>query len=43
MKVVPPLVGTLVSRFEHLMKRVEPAQVEAMINASREEAPQDKK
>ncbi|HEY1600038.1 MAG TPA: methionine--tRNA ligase [Pirellulales bacterium] len=34
-----PLVGTKVSRFEHLMKRVEPVQVEAMINASREEAP----
>ncbi len=34
-----PLVGTKVSRFEHLMKRVEPAQVEAMTNASREEAP----
>ena len=34
-----PLVGTKVSRFEHLMKRVEPAQVEAMINSSREEAP----
>jgi methionyl-tRNA synthetase len=33
-----PLVGTKVSRFEHLMKRVEPAQVEAMINASREDA-----
>jgi methionyl-tRNA synthetase len=34
-----PLVGTKVSRFEHLMKRVEPAQVEAMTQASREEAP----
>jgi len=34
-----PLVGTKVSRFEHLMKRVEPAQVEAMIAASRDEAP----
>jgi methionyl-tRNA synthetase len=33
-----PLLGTKVSRFEHLMKRVEPSQVEAMINASREEA-----
>ncbi len=33
-----PLLGTKVSRFEHLMKRVEPAQVTAMIEASREEA-----
>lgn len=37
-----PLVGTKVSRFEHLMKRVEPAQVEAMTQASREEAPGNK-
>ncbi len=37
-----PLVGTKVNRFEHLMKRVEPAQVEAMINSSREEAPASK-
>jgi methionyl-tRNA synthetase len=34
-----PLVSTKVSRFEHLMKRVEPEQVNAMIHASREEAP----
>ena len=37
-----PLVGAKVSRFEHLMKRVEPAQVEAMTQASREEAPVEK-
>jgi len=32
-----PLVGTRVNRFEHLMKRVEKAQVDAMIEDSREE------
>ncbi|HEY4309276.1 MAG TPA: methionine--tRNA ligase [Pirellulales bacterium] len=37
-----PLVGTKISRFEHLMKRVDPTQVEAMINSSREEAPAGK-
>jgi len=34
-----PLIGTKVNRFEHLMKRVEEAQVKAMIDESREEAP----
>ncbi|HVX59508.1 MAG TPA: methionine--tRNA ligase [Pirellulales bacterium] len=34
-----PLVGTPVSDFEHLMQRVELKQLEAMIEASREEAP----
>ncbi len=34
-----PLVGNKVSRFEHLMQRVEPEQVAKMIAASREEAP----
>ena len=32
-----PLVGTPVSRFTHMMKRVEPAQVEAMIEESKQE------
>ena len=34
-----PLVGTEVNRFEHMMKRVERAQVDAMILASTESAP----
>ena len=34
-----PLVGTPVAAFTHMMKRVEAAQVEAMIQDSREEAP----
>jgi methionyl-tRNA synthetase len=34
-----PLVGTPVSDFEHLMQRVELKQLDAMIEASREEAP----
>jgi methionyl-tRNA synthetase len=32
-----PLVGTPVSRFSHMMKRVEPAQVEAMVQESIQE------
>ncbi len=35
-----PLVGTPVSRFEHLMKRVELAQVQAMIEDGKQAAPQ---
>ncbi|HVA47113.1 MAG TPA: methionine--tRNA ligase [Pirellulales bacterium] len=35
-----PLVGTPVSEFEHLMQRVETKQVKAMIDESKEEAPQ---
>ena len=34
-----PLVGTKVNRFEHMMKRVERAAVDAMISASTESAP----
>ncbi|MHC4398690.1 MAG: methionine--tRNA ligase [Planctomycetota bacterium] len=34
-----PVVGTPVSRFEHMMKRVRRQQVDAMIEASREAAP----
>ena len=34
-----PLVGTPVAEFTHMLKRVEAPQVEAMIQASREEAP----
>jgi methionyl-tRNA synthetase len=34
-----PLVGTPVSTFEHLLQRVEPKQVHAMIEASKEAAP----
>jgi methionyl-tRNA synthetase len=34
-----PLVGTKVNRFEHMMKRVERAVVDAMISASTESAP----
>lgn len=36
-----PVVGNAVSKFEHMMKRVEPQQVQAMIDASKqtEEAP----
>ncbi|HLJ12628.1 MAG TPA: methionine--tRNA ligase [Planctomycetaceae bacterium] len=34
-----PLVGTAVSAFEHMLKRVEPAQVQAMIAASTEKTP----
>lgn len=36
-----PLVGTRVSKFEHLMKRVELAQVQAMIEASPTPAPEN--
>src|SRR5207244_4208699 len=32
-----PLVGTPVGEFEHMLKRVEPGQFQAMIDASREE------
>ena len=35
-----PLVGTRVSKFEHLMKRVELAQVQAMIEAGQQSAPE---
>ncbi len=35
-----PLVGTSVSKFEHLMKRVELAQVQAMIEAGQQSAPE---
>jgi len=35
-----PLVGRKINKFTHMMKRVEPAQVEAMIEDSREAAPQ---
>jgi methionyl-tRNA synthetase len=35
-----PLVGTRVSKFEHLMKRVELAQVQAMIEEGKETAPE---
>ncbi len=34
-----PIVATGINRFEHLMKRVEPAQVQKMIEASRDEVP----
>jgi len=34
-----PLVGTPVNKFQHLLQRVDPKQVEAMIEASKEEAP----
>jgi methionyl-tRNA synthetase len=34
-----PLVGTPVNKFEHLLQRVEPTQVQAMIEASKEAAP----
>ncbi|MCA9246583.1 MAG: methionine--tRNA ligase [Planctomycetales bacterium] len=33
-----PLVGTPVGKFEHMLQRVEPKKVEAMIEASKEEA-----
>ena len=36
-----PLVGTAVNAFEHLMKRVETAQVQAMIAASTEQSPSE--
>ena len=35
-----PLVGTRVSKFEHLMKRVELAQVQAMIEAGQQSSPE---
>lgn len=35
-----PLVGTSVSKFEHLMKRVELAQVQAMIEEGKQSAPE---
>ena len=35
-----PLVGTRVSKFEHLMKRVELAQVQAMIEEGKQSAPE---
>jgi methionyl-tRNA synthetase len=38
-EVRAPLVGVKINLFTHMMKRIEPAQVEAMINASLEEAP----
>ena len=38
-RIETPLVGTPVSKFEHLMKRVDPQQVEAMIEESKQEAP----
>ncbi|MFT5470438.1 MAG: methionyl-tRNA synthetase [Verrucomicrobiales bacterium] len=34
-----PLVGTPVAKFKHMMQRVDPKNVEAMIEESREEAP----
>ena len=34
-----PLTGTAVSKFKHMLQRVDPKQVEAMIEESREEAP----
>jgi methionyl-tRNA synthetase len=34
-----PLVGRSINEFTHMMKRVEPSQVEAMIRDSREESP----
>ena len=34
-----PLLGSSLNEFKHLMKRVEPAQVQAMIEASTEKAP----
>lgn len=33
-----PIVGTRVADFQHMQKRIEPAQVQAMIEASREQA-----
>ena len=35
-----PLIGTRVSKFEHLMKRVELAQVQAMIEAGQQSSPE---
>jgi methionyl-tRNA synthetase len=35
--VARPLVGTKINAFKHMIKRVEPAQLEAMIEASKEE------
>ena len=37
-----PLVGTPVSKFQHLMQRIDAKQVQAMIDASRESAPETK-
>ncbi|MBS0207579.1 MAG: methionine--tRNA ligase [Planctomycetes bacterium] len=34
-----PLVGAKLAKFEHLMTRIDPKQVQAMIDASREETP----
>jgi len=34
-----PLTGTPVARFQHMMQRVDPARVDAMLEASREEVP----
>jgi methionyl-tRNA synthetase len=39
-EVLTPLVGTPVSKFEHLMKRVELAQVKAMIEEGQQSAPE---
>jgi len=35
-----PLVGQPIAKFKHMMQRVDPAKIEAMIEASKEEAPE---
>jgi methionyl-tRNA synthetase len=40
-EVATPLVGTPVSKFEHLLQRVDPKQVQAMIEASKETTPEE--